>query len=317
VIRSDEEDEEEEIVVYGTHNGRQSFSLYKKSSFEDPHAHAEHKVESADFAVMLHKERKRNSKKLEKALDQRPTPTDMIEFGYISAQNVNEYIPIKDEDDGLNRQRAELNRLCHINDWYVIQNEKLRIKQKRRRKLLSFYDRYLFNSIVDDDANGAVVDMNMDMDVDDDYNSMCSLIQSEHTEQLQQQHGDDEDAEHRLFSRHDVIDELYTVAEQDCHVEKEWMRHLRARKFKIYVYRQKREQLQTKNEQVRRRLSELIEQIEIVQNTHKLEEMSRQIETLQEQKYLLLQNTCQQIDHLRTVIRRLYDTNIDVNHVVH
>eukprot|EP01083_Nonionella_stella_P027140 74672_1 len=125
IIRSDEEDGDEEIIVYDNPNSRSSFSLQKKKSFENE-----------QHAYYLRKERQRNSRRIKDALVARPTPTQMIERGLISASKVNEDIPPANRSEQIARLKAEYN-LC-LMDASVLETH------KRRCLILTFYDEYLF-----------------------------------------------------------------------------------------------------------------------------------------------------------------------------
>lgn len=295
IIESDEEDNDEEIIVYDNTNDRASFSLQKKKSINKNIKRKKYN-ESSEFANILQKERKRNSKKIELALEQRPTPAQILETGYIQPETLNNIIPPNNKKDQIDRLNAELKLIMIQNRDYKIEKEQRILKQKRRNKILTFYDNYLFNYMFDDDDDDQYPLIENYVDIDSDYQTVLSIIQNEHKSR---------NKNNQLFSRKDVISKLYNVCEEEISLEKEWMRNLRKRKFRTYINKNKCKMLEIKKNKLSQKLNELNQQIQLIQNTQKVDKMTLEIKTLEEQRYIYIKNTSQQIDDLRDIIKNL------------
>ena len=266
-------------------------------------------IESADFAYILQKKRQRNSKKIEQALVERPTPSDIIEKGYIAADQVNANIPARDSFEELTRLKAELNLITITHNNYKIEKEKVKLRTRRRSKILTFYDTYLFNTMLDDDTDDDEDDdddknnynnkyplVEKYVDIESDYQIVINKVQNEH----QRYNRND-----KLFSNENIFDELYDIGQEEISLEKEWMRNLRRRKFRSYMNKNKYKMIQDKKNIVSTKLEELNEQIEIIENRDKIDSMTVEIKQLEQKRIVLIENTSKQIDSLRDIIKNL------------
>merc|ERR1711933_125360 len=100
---------------------------------------------------------------------------------------------------------------------------------------------------------------------------------------------------------------LYGIKDEEMSLEKEWMRNLRKRKFRSYINKNRNRAKRVKREEIEMNLNELMEQVEMVANTQKVDLMTSEVDRLEQQRILLLENTAKQIDSLREIIRHLND----------
>ena len=337
-IIEDEEDVSEEVIVYNNANNRQSFSLQKKKSGHNVAMVEEARfmtrsgsrerardsmssIESADFAPLLKQERMRNSRKINGALIERPSPSEMIERGYISANDVNEHIPVSSRWEQLVRLRAEVTVESGKRDEHRIRREKDRLRIRRRRNILRFYDQYLFNYRFDDDSVHSEEDgmggtwtatdterererrrypeQEEHVDIDSDYRSVLNLLQHQH----QVAHGGD-----ALFSRSEVATKLYAISEEEQSLEKEWMRNLRKRKFGIYIAKLDCASTRNRRHQIKLKVDEMAKQIETAESTQSVKMLQREISWLEQQRCTLIESTAKQMDDLRAIIKQLVRT---------
>ena len=281
-IRSDEEDADEEVIVYDDDDNRESFSLQKKKHLYD--------AEERDFADMLKQKRQRNSKKILLALIDRPSPSDIIAKGIISADNVNNAIPTISKYEMLRRLEAEYNLKRAENEEKKMQNEKKMFRKKRRIRILNFYDNYLFNTQMygdDDDDGDGDGDDNVEeefVDIDADYLQILDKVRN---------------------GQSDLELDLNAIKDEEISLEKEWLRNLRKRKFRSYISKNRRRAKRTKREQMEIDLGELQEQMDIVLNSQKVETMNAEVLRMEKQHVLLIENTAKQIDSLRGIIKNL------------
>merc|ERR1711971_1399125 len=174
--------------------------------------------------------------------------------------------------------------------------EQSELRKKRRIRILSFYDCYLFNTHYDEEDESESEVKEQYVDIDADYDAVRQSVQSEH-EKLRQNDS--------LFCREEIRLRLYAIKEEEMSLEKEWMRNLRKRKFRSYQNRKKNQAKRMRREEIEINLNELVEQIEIVSNTKRVEMMNSEVVRLEEQRLLLIENTAKQIDELRKIIKYL------------
>merc|ERR1712228_299327 len=283
IIQSDQEydDMNEEIIIYDAANNEKIYLLQH---------------EERDFAQILLEKRQRNSAKLKLALIDRPSPSQMIQKGIISADNVNCHIPTISKYEMLQRYEAELTLKTSENEKCKIVNEQNVLCKKRRIRILSFYDNYLFNTIYDDEEDEDALMEEQYVDIDADYQQILEKVEANH-QKLKRN-----DA---LFCRKDICLQLYAIKDEQISLEKEWMRNLRKRKFRSYINKNRNRAKRMKREQIEMDLNELMEQVEIVTNSQKVETMNSEVLRLEKQRVQLIENTVKQIDELREIIRTL------------
>ena len=133
-------------------------------------------------------------------------------------------------------------------------------------------------------------------DIDSDYQTIINMVKTQHRKR---------NKNNEIFCNQDIIRELYEIKNEEIMLEKEWMRNLRKRKFRIYVNKNKSRQYEMKRFKISAKLNELSEQIELFENTQKVDTMTNEVERLKKEKCILIENVTKQIDSLRDIIRNL------------
>lgn len=100
---------------------------------------------------------------------------------------------------------------------------------------------------------------------------------------------------------------LYQVSPEEQIIEKQWMRQLRKRKFKIFVNKHRKQKLQKLKKSSEQKLKELEQQIAMKQRIEKLNNLRNKLDILKKSRITFIQNTSKELDLLRSVIYNLYN----------
>jgi len=243
-------------------------------------------------------------------------------------------------------------------DW-----EKTTVRQRRRRKIVDFYDQYHFHYVLPDDDDAAVdiaqLEESIDLlDIEPDYRSVIRLIQSEEQSRIEAEEAQSvpvSDSDGVLMRRHPKPKHqssmtvltvpsaatlnsqifaakakrqsqthggfgrvrsksaahvmhsniLYQVSAEEQRVEKQWMRQLRKRRFKIVVAKHRQQRLRRMKKDAESRRTELDQQIAMKERMDELNELRARLQRLEEDKHEFIQSAADQLDLLRTVVALL------------
>ena len=98
---------------------------------------------------------------------------------------------------------------------------------------------------------------------------------------------------------------LYQVSAQERKLEKQWMRQLRQRQFKIFANKYKRQKLKKLKKESQQKLKELEQQIAMKRRMEKLNYLRLKLDILKKSRIVFIQNASKELDFLRNVVKSL------------
>ena len=171
------------------------------------------------------------------------------------------------------------------------------------------------------------------MDIDNDYKAMIRQIQSKEIQRLERE----DEKEQPMKPRHSPsltfafasssmpfhtlgigrmrsksatthmmsANILYQVSKQNQISEKNWMRQLKRKRYKVYAAKQRLRDLQSDKKEIQQRLQEMNQQIVVRQRMERLDKIQSRIETLKQSKFVLCKNASNELHQLKLIVETL------------
>eukprot|EP01084_Bolivina_argentea_P234540 394863_1 len=97
---------------------------------------------------------------------------------------------------------------------------------------------------------------------------------------------------------------LYQVSNENQRIEKQWMRCLRNKKFKLFVNKHRKHRLKRIKKETEQKLQELDQQIHIKHRIEQLRNAQHKLKTLEKARIAFIRNAAGEIDGLRDMIKQ-------------
>eukprot|EP01083_Nonionella_stella_P044981 120978_1 len=208
-----------------------------------------------------------------------------------------------------------------LNSELQIDHEKIEIAQRRKNKIVSYYDNYLYDEYCTTDGEHQeemmkIFEQDLDSSIDKDYQTILALIREEEFKRLQEQEMKPHDqsksqlsVEHATRRRSNVHKNqsniLYAVDRSNETNEKQWMKKMKRKQFKICLKKQKHKRLKRKKDEMECKILECQTQIDTKTRLKQLEDLHRRAGEYVLHKIEYVQNVTKEINSLRDTIGKL------------